>query len=242
MTALSMDDLHRRVLALEERARAEDEAASAREESRPAHSSSNPYPAGLVNAAWWLACSRLPQEPPERLAVAYLKAKWRKESLRRSFGPLLSGASSRMSVRLAMREMLMPTRKPTTSQITSPTKATQQAECSVDERLRRFLQESAALVSHALTLQTSVVRERLQQPGTQETGEALPQPPPESPVKEAHGERLDSRITKPTHLDADREPAFYRTEWYQSIRKLQLAAFKEYYRRVGVPVRNDDAL
>lgn len=29
MTALSMDDLHRRVLALEERARAEDEAASA---------------------------------------------------------------------------------------------------------------------------------------------------------------------------------------------------------------------
>lgn len=121
MTALSMDDLHRRVLALEERARAEDEAASAREESRPAHSSSNPY-----------------------------------------------------------REMLMPTRKPTTSQITSPTKATQQAECSVDERLRRFLQESAALVSHALTLQTSVVRERLQQPGTQETGEALPQPPPET--------------------------------------------------------------
>lgn len=61
MTALSMDDLHRRVLALEERARAEDEAASVREESRPAHSSSNPYPAGLVNAAWWLACSRLPQ-------------------------------------------------------------------------------------------------------------------------------------------------------------------------------------
>lgn len=169
MTALSMDDLHRRVLALEERARAEDEAAraptqlaggsvderlrrffqeleeltnlsmslyaeqvrvrdspletltsseeslplppedeaaSAREESRPAHSSSNPYPAGLVNAAWWLACSRLPQEPPERLAVAYLKAKWRKESLRRSFGPLLSGAS-RVRSCWALREALL---------------------------------------------------------------------------------------------------------------------------------------
>lgn len=60
----------------------------------------------LVNAAWYSARPPAPQEPPERLAVAYLKAKWRKESLRRAFGPLLSGAS-RVRSCWALREALL---------------------------------------------------------------------------------------------------------------------------------------